>query len=86
MIGRQATSTAMLVTGSNTKPVARPVASRPPPRPGNERSHSRGTPELILSTVVSVTSSTQGSRLKCSNGTQAPAIAESSSKLRNSAR
>ena len=86
MIGRQASSTCMLVAGSNAKPVARPVASIAAPIPGSERSHSRGTPELILSTVARVTSSTLGSRLKCISGTHAPASAESSRRLRSSAR
>ncbi len=57
-----------------------------PSKPGSECSHSRLMPVLSLSNVVTVTSTRLGSRLKCMRGTHSPAIAESISRLRFSAR
>ena len=85
-MGRLAAITHMLVVGWAAKPVARPVSSSPPSMPGSDHSHRRGTPVLILSTVTTVSSSTLGSRLNCSSGTQMPTWAESSSRLRISVR
>ncbi len=83
--GRLARITGMLVSGWNAKPVNAPPTTTPASIPGSDRSHRRGTPVLILSTVARVRSSTLGSRLNCISGTSSPARAESTSRLRISA-
>ena len=57
------------------------VSAAAPNSPGSDCSHSRRMPLLSLSKVVTVTSTTLGSRLKCISGTHIPAMAESSSRL-----
>ena len=74
------------VSGATANPVATLVATRPPSIHGSERSHSRGSPVLILSMVASVSTSTLGSRLKWSRAASEPASAESISRLPTSAR
>jgi len=85
-MGRQATITAMLVIGCISKPVDTPTASAPAAISGSDQYHSLSMPVLILSTVVSVTSRTLGSRLKAISGTHMPARIESTSRLRISPR
>ena len=85
-IGNYAVIAAMLVIGCISKPVAVPTATAPAAINGSDQYQSRSMPVLILSTVVSVTSSTLGSRLKAISGTHIPARIESTSRLRISPR
>ena len=85
MIGRQASTTAVRLARSTSNPVTRPTTSIASTIAGRARSHSPGMPELTLSAVTTVTSTADGSRLKCIIGTQLPAKTESIRKFRASA-
>lgn len=84
--GRQASTTGMDDSGRKAKPVSRPAPTRPASMPGSDHSHSPRMPVWILSTVARVSSNVDGSTLKCISGTHTAASAESTSRLRSSAR
>ena len=76
----------MLVLTSTPNPFSRHDTSSAASIGSSERRHSPRTPLLILSAVVTDTSMTEGSRLKCISGTSEAASAESITRFCSSVR